>query len=156
MRWPWVSRARLEAALAEIAGLRITLARADERFHEVEGDRRRLVGCLAEADAANKRLAGRNKALGEQLEAAQSAAGLDVAHARRMAERIARLQKAVKAARQDAAKARRDRPAGVASEVHRLRSANPALDEQARVLQGSNEAMTRELYDLRTGGGEAS
>ena len=155
MRWPWVFRARLEAALAEAEGLRITLARADERFHEVEGERRHLVGCLAEADAVNKRLAGRNKALGEQLEAAQATAGLDVAHARRMAERIARLQKAVKAARQDAAKARRDRPGG-ASEMHRLRSANAALDEHARVLQGSNEAMTRELYDLRTGGGEAS
>lgn len=38
------------------------------------------------------------------------------------------------------------------AELHREKSAHAALDEQCRLLQSSNEAQIRELYDLRVNG----
>jgi predicted RNase H-like nuclease (RuvC/YqgF family) len=55
----FVTRRRLDAALAEIEGLRRRVLATEARHDEAEGKRRNLARWLAEAEAANKRLTGR-------------------------------------------------------------------------------------------------
>lgn len=113
MSWPIVTRRRLNAALAEIEQLRGRVAAAEQRHDETEAKRRNLARWLAEANAAKARLEGRNKALGDRPLEAQVASGFNPVEARRTAERIATLQKAAAAGREEAviarAEARRER-----------------------------------------------
>ncbi len=151
MSWPLMWRSDHDCALAA-ALLRVQKIEDDYR-QQLEEQAAKHAVQLAEAVAANQRLEGRNRALAEQLEAAQIGSGFDAAQAKRAADRIANLRKAVLRARREAADAPAKARAAVASEMGRLKAANASLDGQARVLQRSNEAQARELYDLRTGGG---
>ncbi|MGW2692408.1 hypothetical protein ACWC3Y_11160 [Streptomyces sp. NPDC001296] len=161
MKWPLVWRRNAdEELLAAKAVANRQRERADKAEADVETWRtaqQTAARQFSEADAANRRLAGRNRALAEQLEAAQVASGFDQAGARRTAARIARLRKAVAKARAEAsvaAKTPDERGARLVAELSRSRQAHASLDVQCRTLQNANEAMTRELHDLRTGGGE--
>jgi hypothetical protein len=106
---------------------------------------------FAEADAANKRLTGRNEALSDQLTAAQVASGFDIAQAKRTAARIARLQKAVARARAEAAAAPGAADRALRSELRRRNQAYSALEVQLLTVQKSNEAQAALLLDQAEG-----
>lgn len=152
MRWPLAWRSDVDAAKTEADRQRERAEKAENTASTEVAARREIGHQLAEADAANRRLDGRNRALAEQLKTAQTKSGFDKGRAEMTARRIARLRKAVASARAEVAKARRQGPAGMASELHRSEKARAALDSQISVLQRSNEAQARELYDLRHGG----
>jgi chromosome segregation ATPase len=99
-------QADLAAARAEANRQRARAEKADARAETEIEARRTITRQHAELDAANTRLTGRNKALGERLAEAQAANGFDPVKARRTAERIATLQKAAAEGREEAAKAR--------------------------------------------------
>lgn len=162
MRW-FVSRARHAAALAEIAELRRRVLATEARHDEVEGERRRLAAGLAEADAANRRLHGRNQHLTEQLETAREAAqdgaleemGHRLDRALRACARYraegAEDRAAAMTAHQDAKDARtaaaRAQVVGRADLVRRLHLADRArasLAEQLATVQAANDSMCRE------------
>jgi chromosome segregation ATPase len=117
MTWLPVSRRR---HLAEIADAR---TEADRLRTERDAALEDLEACktaaatsarlYVEADATITRLTGRNEALGDRLLEAQVASGFNPVEARRTAERIATLQKAAAAGREEAviarAEARRER-----------------------------------------------
>ena len=108
-----ISNAEYDALQADLAAARTEANRQRERAEkagaraetEIEA-RRTITRQHAELDAANTRLTGRNKALGERLAEAQVANGFNPVAAKKTAERIATLQKAVAAGREDAAMAR--------------------------------------------------
>lgn len=104
----------------ELADARTEANRQRERAEKAEARakteieaRRSITRQNAELDAANTRLTGRNKALGQRLAEVQVANGFNPAEARRTAERIATLRKAAAAGREEAtlarAEARRER-----------------------------------------------
>lgn len=99
-------QADLAAARAEANRQRERAEKADARAETEIEARRTITRQHGELDAANTRLTSRNKALGNQLAAAQAANGFDPVKARRTAERIAALQKAAAEGRDEAAKAR--------------------------------------------------
>lgn len=109
MTW-FVSQRRhdeeLAAARAEINRQRERAVKAEARATTEIAARETITRQHAELDAANARLTGRNKALGERLAEAQVANGFDPVAAKRTAERIATLQKAAAAGREEAALAR--------------------------------------------------
>lgn len=88
MKLPFIARRD-----AEIADLKRQLAEAAVRHEVTETKRRNLARWLAEADAANKRLNGRNRELSKRLDAAHDnqLAGFDEAD--RRDARIRRLLK---------------------------------------------------------------
>lgn len=150
-----VSRRRHED---ELAAARAETNRQRERAEKAEANAKTWRSAqqtaarqFAESDAANKRLTGRNTVLADRLAAAQVASGFDAAQAKRTADRLARLQKAVARARAEAAEAPARARLAVSQELHRAKRAHAALDEQCRTLQASNEARVRELHDLRNG-----
>lgn len=96
----------LAAARAEISRQRARAVTAEARAATEIEARRTITRQHAELDAANARLAGRNKALGERLAEAQVVNGFDPVAARRTAERIVSLQKAAAEGRKEAAMAR--------------------------------------------------
>lgn len=108
--------ARVERLTAENAQLLSRAEEAEQQRDETEAKRRNLARWLAEANATTMRLEGRNKALGERLLEAQVANGFNPVEARRTAERIAILQKAAAAGREEAtlarAEARREKKRG--------------------------------------------
>jgi hypothetical protein len=152
----FVTRRRYEtdltAARAEAARQRKRADNAETSARTWQATAETAARQFAEADSANRRLAGRNNALAERLEAVQTASGFDRAQAKATADRIARLQRAVARARHELAAAPARARAEVNAELHREKSAHAALDEQCRLLQSSNEAQIRELYDLRVNG----
>jgi hypothetical protein len=110
MSWLPVSRRRyreeLGAARAQTDRQRARAKKAEARA-ETEIEAQRIITRQhAELDAANTRLTGRNKALGDRLLEAQVANGFNPVAAKRTAERIASLQKAAAEGREEAAKAR--------------------------------------------------
>lgn len=109
MSW-FISRRRhdeeLAAARAETDRQRARAVKAEARATTEIEARCSITRQHAELDAANRRLAGRNKALGDRLAEAQVANGFNPAAAKRTAERIAALQKAAAAGREEAAIAR--------------------------------------------------
>lgn len=109
MSW-FISRRRhdeeLAAARAETNRQRARAVKAEARTATEIEARRSITRQHAELDAANTRLTGRNKALGDRLAEAQVANGFNPAAAKRTAERIAALQKAAAKAREEAAIAR--------------------------------------------------
>ncbi|MFI1165573.1 hypothetical protein ACH4UM_18650 [Streptomyces sp. NPDC020801] len=160
MRFPIVSRRRYDA---ELAAVKAETNRQRERAEKAEQDartelaaRRTITQQHADLAAANRRLAGRNRALAERLEAAQVGAGFDAVQAKRTAERIARLQRAVARARADAAAAPFADRAALLAELERSQRAHQSLDEQCRTLQNANEAADRELLAMRPSEGSAS
>lgn len=106
-------RAELAAARAEANRQRGRAEEADARAETEIEARRTITRQHAELDAAVTRLTGRNKALGERLAEAQVANGFNPVAAKKTAERIAALQKAAAAGREEAviarAEARRER-----------------------------------------------
>jgi hypothetical protein len=110
MSWLPVSRRRyreeLGAARAQTDRQRARAKKAEARAETEIEARRSITRQHAELDAANTRLTGRNKALGDRLLEAQVAGGFNPVAARRTAERIARLQKAAAEGREEAAAAR--------------------------------------------------
>ncbi|MEH0417888.1 hypothetical protein [Streptomyces sp. B21-083] len=109
MTW-FASRRRHDAELAdareETIRWRERALKAEARATTEIEARRTITRQHAELDAANARLAGRNKALGERLAEAQVVNGFDPVAAKRTAERIAAVQKAAAAGREEAAVAR--------------------------------------------------
>ncbi|MFE9127017.1 hypothetical protein ACFYOF_16630 [Streptomyces sp. NPDC007148] len=107
MRWPFVLRRRyddeLAAAKEQVNRLRRRAENAETAAKAELGARRTVVEQNAVLDAACRRLAGRNRALTEQLEAAQVGAGFDRARAVAAANRIAQAPRAVARARADVA-----------------------------------------------------
>jgi chromosome segregation ATPase len=108
-----ISNAEYDALHADLAAARAEANRQRERAEKADARaeteieaRRTITRQHADLDAENTRLASRNKALGNQLAAAQAANGFDPVKARRTAERIATLQKAAAEGRDEAAKAR--------------------------------------------------
>lgn len=95
--------ADLAAARAEANRQRERAEKADARAETEIEARRSITRQHAELDAAITRLTGRNKALGERLAEAQVAGGFNPGAAKKTAERIATLQKAAAAGREDAA-----------------------------------------------------
>ncbi|MFM9616778.1 hypothetical protein ACKI14_02310 [Streptomyces turgidiscabies] len=106
MTW-FVSRRRhseeLAAARAEADRQHARAVKAEARATTEIEARRTITRQHAELDAANARLAGRNKALGERLAEAQVVNWFDPAAAKRTAARIASLQKAAAKGREEAA-----------------------------------------------------
>ncbi|MFF0790414.1 hypothetical protein [Streptomyces spiralis] len=157
MKWPLVWRRNVDA---DSAAWKAEATRQRERAEKAEQNartelaaRRTITQQHADLDAANRRLVGRNRALTERLEAAQIGSGFDAAQARRTAQRIARLQRAVARARAEAAAAPAVDRAALVAELERAQRARRELDAQCRVLQNSNEAADRELLALRMAGG---
>lgn len=117
MSWLPVSRRRhraeLAASHAETARQRARAVKAEKAQGTAEFNREQVLAQNADLHAANTRLEGRNKALGERLTEAQVASGFNPVEARRTAERIAALQKAAAEGREEAviarAEARRER-----------------------------------------------
>ena len=85
-------RAELSATQAEAARLRADLEAAQQRAEEAEFHRQRAVCALAAADAANRRLHGRNKRLAERL------ADLEHPDAAQMTALTERLERALRGA----------------------------------------------------------
>lgn len=104
----FVSRRKYERDLAaeraEQDRLRSRVLTTEARFDEVEGKRRNLARWLAEAEAANKRLAGRNTRLAELLTTAREAQ--DDQAIEHIHDRLDRALRAVVRWRADAADAR--------------------------------------------------
>lgn len=65
--WPFVTRSRYQAALAEIKDLRHRVLDIEARHEETERKHRSLVRQLTAADSANGRLASHNRDLVERL-----------------------------------------------------------------------------------------
>ncbi|MGW5477626.1 hypothetical protein [Streptomyces sp. NPDC004008] len=161
MRLPIVSRRRYDDDLADA---KAEANRQRERAEKAEAvattevaNRRTITDQYSQLYDTHERVVRRHRALCAQLEAAQVGAGFDAAKAKQTADRIARLRKAVAKARAEAAaaaKAPDERGARLVAELSRSRQAHASLDAQCRTLQTANEAMVRELHDLRTGGGE--
>ncbi|MEV6833556.1 hypothetical protein AB0N17_03335 [Streptomyces sp. NPDC051133] len=156
MKWPIVSLRRHERELEDLKADRERIRGERDQFAK-DRDAQRAVARtatrqFAEADATNRRLAGRNRALAEQLEAAQVGSGFNAAKAQQTANRIERLRRAVAKARREAAEAA-TRPgadrARLVTELQLAQRAHRSLDEHARTLQAANEALTRELHDTR-------
>ncbi|MFB7440199.1 hypothetical protein ACFC01_17880 [Streptomyces mirabilis] len=148
----FITRRRHEA---ELTAARAETHRQRERAEKAEATARTEVSVrrhIGEQNAAlheaNSRLTARNKALSDQLAAAQVASGFDVTTAKQTAGRIARLQKAVAKARAEAAAARKKERSAVASELHRSEKARGALEAQLLTVQRSNEAQAAQLLDL--------
>ena len=99
-------RVELAATRAETNRQRARAEAALKDKGTAEFNREQVLAQKAELHAANTRLAGRNKALGERLLAADVAAGFNPVQAKLTAERIARLARAVAKARREAAEAR--------------------------------------------------
>lgn len=155
MSLPFVLRSRHEADLiaarAEAHRLRTERDTALTERTAFKAAAETTARQFAEADATNRRLAGRNTALANRLEAIQTANGFDRALAKTTADRIARLQRAVARARRELASAPARTRLEVSGELHRARRAHASLDEQCRLLQSANEAQVRELHDLKNG-----
>jgi hypothetical protein len=141
--------ADLAAAKADANRQRTRAKNAEKREETAAFNRQQVLTQNAELDAANKRLEGRNRALAERLEAAQVGSGFDAAAARRTANRIARLQRAVARARKERAQTPSPAEAELRSQLHRRTKAYGALEEQLLTLQRANEAQARELRDIR-------
>lgn len=95
--------ADLAAARAEANRQRARAIKAEKAQGTAEFNREQVLAQNADLHAANTRLEGRNKALGERLAEAQVAGGFNPVAAKKTAERIATLQKAAAAGREDAA-----------------------------------------------------
>ena len=106
MKWPFVPRAQHDAVLADRERIRGERNQFAEDLDGFKAAAEKSAALFAEADAANTRLTGRNKALNARLLEAQVASGFNPVAARRTAERIAALQKAAAEGREEAAKAR--------------------------------------------------
>jgi len=140
--------AELTAARAETHRQRERAEKAEATARTEVNVRRHIGEQNAALHAANARLTGRNKALSEQLAAAQVASGFDVTKAKQTAGRIARLQKAVAKARAEATAAPKKARAAVTAELHRSEKARGALEQQLLTVQRSNEAQAAQLHDL--------
>lgn len=99
-------RADLAAARAETDRQRARASKAEKAEATAKFNREQVLAQNAELHTANTRLAGRNKALGERLAEAQVANGFNPVAAKKTAGRIAVLQKAAAAGREEAAIAR--------------------------------------------------
>lgn len=99
-------RADLAAARAETDRQRARATKAEKAEATAKFNREQVLAQNAELHTANTRLAGRNKALGERLAEAQVANGFNPVAAKKTADRIAVLQKAAAAGREEAALAR--------------------------------------------------
>jgi len=112
----FVSRRRheqeLAAAQTEIAALRRRVLDTEARHDEVEDKRRRLARWLAEADAANRRLAARNLELGNRISAFAES---DPEYAAQLEQQVARLtaEVAAETKRADRLQARLDDAVGL-------------------------------------------
>lgn len=106
-------REELADARAEADRQRARATKAEKAEVTAKFNRDQVLAQNAELHAANTRLTGRNKALGERLAEAQVANGFNPVAAKKTAERIAALQKAAAAGREEAviarAEARRER-----------------------------------------------
>lgn len=106
-------REELADARAEADRQRARATKAEKAEATAKFNREQVLAQNADLHTANTSLAGRNKALGERLAEAQVVNGFNPVAARRTAERIAALQKAAAAGREEAviarAEARRDR-----------------------------------------------
>lgn len=71
MNWPYVTRRRHDA---EVAELRQQILDAEARFDKCEGKRRNLARWLAEANAANVRVTSRNNELSGRVVTAEKQA----------------------------------------------------------------------------------
>jgi hypothetical protein len=158
MSWPIVSRRRYEADLAaakaETNRQRERAEKAEETARTELAARRTITRQHAELDADNRRLTGRNSALAKQLEAAQVGGGFDQAAARRTAQRIARLQKAVARARTEAAEERDARRA-----LQKRWDGAFGMDDDPAITAGADWQDRREhhmRYDKPTAEGVAS
>ncbi|WP_394425516.1 hypothetical protein [Streptomyces sp. SGAir0957] len=138
----------------ELAAARAETTRQRERADKAQAiartevNARRHIGEQnAALHAANALLTGRNRALSDQLAAAQVESGVDVAKAKKTAGRIVRLQRAVATARAEAAAAPAKARAAVAGELYRSKQARGALEEQLLIVQRSNEVQAAQLLD---------
>jgi chromosome segregation ATPase len=85
-------RAVQTAARSEQERLRIRAERAEERARTAEFNREQVLRQLAEADAANRRLHGRNLELGRQVSALAES---DLEYAAQLERRVAQLEQRV-------------------------------------------------------------
>jgi chromosome segregation ATPase len=102
---------------------------------------------FAEADAANKRLYGRNRTLNERLEASRDALGVDSEYVGQLEQRLARALRACTRYRAELVTAPTRLHTPLIADLRRSEQARRSLDEQMRTLQAANEAMTRELKE---------
>jgi predicted RNase H-like nuclease (RuvC/YqgF family) len=85
MRWPFISRSRHDD---EVAALRRRVLATEARHDDVVRAHNALARQLAEADAANRRLADRNLELGRRVSALAEA---DPEYAAELEQKVARL-----------------------------------------------------------------
>jgi chromosome segregation ATPase len=81
----------LAAAKSEIQRQRRAAKAAEARAVTAEFNRGQLLRQLGEADAANQRLTGRNRALGQRLDQHTESAPADVAHLKSRVDRLRRI-----------------------------------------------------------------